>query len=673
MSKKGSPIRYIPVILVFISGLISSCFLFWIIRSQENHRIQNDFNSLASDRLYVIQKSLNNYFEILNSIIANFHILKNNVDREQFRLMVQYALQRQRDIQVLAWIPRVPVDKRDEFEMEGIKEGLPDFQITERNFQKKKIIRAGHREVYFPLRYFEPFYVEDYKGERPNLGFDYASEKVLREAMEKARDENSVSITEKMHLSFFIRGNSHQHGCALFMPVFEWNKPHFTVKERRLYLKGFVVCVFNIEKMVEESLNSLKPVGIDCYLLDETSLPIPDKQILCFYNSHTRRIENNPLAINYRNSKFKWKKSFQVGLRTWSLICSPTPQFLLDYSHSGPWIILSLSMAFTLLVSGYIYNILHRNEKIELLVAKRTAQLSEEIKVRKIAEASLKEREELLSTIMNSVQTGIMLIDAESLETVDINQVTAKLIGRSREEILGRKCFNFSCLKVKDKCPVIENGKLSERMEDELINAEGKTISIIKSVNMITRNGQRFIVESFMDISEQKELEEKLRVLSLIDELTSLYNRRGFFTLAEQEIKRAKRTKSPLLLIFLDLDGLKGINDNLGHQEGDQALRETTTILKNTFRHSDIIARIGGDEFAVLALNSNLEKSEAVLKRLQENLNEFNRKGKYRFKLSLSSGVVSFDPESPCNIDELLARADSKMYAQKKKRYSPAL
>ena len=100
---------------------------------------------------------------------------------------------------------------------------------------------------------------------------------------------------------------------------------------------------------------------------------------------------------------------------------------------------------------------------------------------------------------------------------------------------------------------------------------------------------------------ERKQTEKVIRNLSITDDLTNLFNRRGFFTLAEQQLQIASRTGREMVLLFVDLDKLKSINDALGHAEGDQALRETATILKNSFRESDIIARIGGDEFVVLA------------------------------------------------------------------------
>jgi diguanylate cyclase (GGDEF)-like protein len=161
------------------------------------------------------------------------------------------------------------------------------------------------------------------------------------------------------------------------------------------------------------------------------------------------------------------------------------------------------------------------------------------------------------------------------------------------------------------------------------------------------------------------ELEEKLRDLSFKDSLTGIYNRRGFFTLSEHQLKMAGRQQKTVLLLFADIDNLKEINDIYGHKEGDSALIETAGILKETYRKSDIIARVGGDEFAVFFMGSSENDAEAIMGRLQNKIETYNMKhGKY--KLSISFGISSFNPESVHNIEHILYQADKLMYVHKK-------
>ena len=179
-------------------------------------------------------------------------------------------------------------------------------------------------------------------------------------------------------------------------------------------------------------------------------------------------------------------------------------------------------------------------------------------------------------------------------------------------------------------------------------------------------------ISSCYDVQDRKAFEEKLHSLSTTDDLTGILNRRGFFSLAQQQIKVANRTQIGFLLLYVDLDGLKKINDVLGHPEGDRALVETASILREIFRKSDIIGRLGGDEFAVLALERTKdveEEEQAILKRIQESVETRNAQPGRRYALSLSAGVNTYDPERPCSLDEFISRADSIMYEEKKSKY----
>ena len=162
-----------------------------------------------------------------------------------------------------------------------------------------------------------------------------------------------------------------------------------------------------------------------------------------------------------------------------------------------------------------------------------------------------------------------------------------------------------------------------------------------------------------------KRSEEELRTLSLIDELTGLYNRRGFLTIAAKQLKISKRAKDSMLLLYADLDGMKWINDNLGHAEGDIALLETAGVLKNTFRESDIIGRLGGDEFAVLAMLTDQDSAPVIKQRLAGQLDILNMRGSHTYYVSLSIGTVICTPGETASIKEMLDRADSSMYMHK--------
>jgi diguanylate cyclase (GGDEF)-like protein len=167
--------------------------------------------------------------------------------------------------------------------------------------------------------------------------------------------------------------------------------------------------------------------------------------------------------------------------------------------------------------------------------------------------------------------------------------------------------------------------------------------------------------------------EDAMRELSLVDELTKVYNRRGFMTLAEQQIKVAHRTKKDMSLFYADLDDLKTINDSHGHEQGDAALVEAAGMLREVFRDSDIIARIGGDEFVVLAIDVAEGRVTTLTRRLKEKIQARNARTDVAYPVSFSLGIARYDPDKPCTLPELLTLADRKMYQEKtSKKGAPA-
>ncbi len=156
--------------------------------------------------------------------------------------------------------------------------------------------------------------------------------------------------------------------------------------------------------------------------------------------------------------------------------------------------------------------------------------------------------------------------------------------------------------------------------------------------------------------------------LALIDDLTGLNNRRGFLALAEHHANLANRTGKTFLLVFVDLDGLKRINDTFGHQEGNRALVDTSIVLRDSFRQSDILARLGGDEFAILVAEAAKNDIEAVRHRIDRKLCSFNADPGRRYDLSFSVGIVPNDATQHSNLEQLLSQADALMYRQKQSK-----
>ena len=293
---------------------------------------------------------------------------------------------------------------------------------------------------------------------------------------------------------------------------------------------------------------------------------------------------------------------------------------------------------------------------------------------------ALQDSEEKYRVIFENAVEGIYQTSPEG-KFIRANPALARMLGYDSPEELIKEITDLSkqgYVNPEDRVrfqEIIEEQGVIQGFETQNYRKDGSQIWV--SINARTvkdATGKVLYYEGTIeDITERKKMEERLQKMSILDDLTGLYNRRGFLTLAQQQLKVAERSRQEMFLFFADLDNMKWINDNLGHQEGDNALLEIAAILKETFRESDIIGRMGGDEFAVLALDTADLNPDTLTSRLRNCLEDFNRKGTRPFRLSLSIGMARYHPDHPLLIEKLIAESDCLMYEQKRKiRPSPA-
>lgn len=251
---------------------------------------------------------------------------------------------------------------------------------------------------------------------------------------------------------------------------------------------------------------------------------------------------------------------------------------------------------------------------------------------------------------------------SEGLRQLSTERYAAVLLDLGLPDSRGVSTFTTVRSKAPD-IPVIIHGRVDdESTAIRMLRDGAQDVVDTDSLN------SHLLTRSIRYAIERQQLLIKTRNLSLMDELTGLYNRRGFVMLAEEQLKISRRSKVGMHFLFIDMDALKDINDRWGHHEGDNALRDIASILIKTFRQSDIVARLGGDEFCVLARETNPQSTRALKARLTEGIENHNQEAKRPYRLSVSTGMKRYSPGERYTPEDLIAHADSLMYKEKRRK-----
>ncbi len=284
-----------------------------------------------------------------------------------------------------------------------------------------------------------------------------------------------------------------------------------------------------------------------------------------------------------------------------------------------------------------------------------------ETEPKRIGEA-LHDSEAYFKAIMDSIQAGVMVIDAKKHEIVDINKEASKLIGIPKKNIIGKECHEHVCPAERGRCPITDLNQVIDNSERFLINASHEKVPIIKTVVPITFKNRKYLLETFIDISERKRMDEKLKRLATTDILTGAYNRTVFDEIIAREMERVNRYNKSLSVIMFDIDHFKKVNDKFGHNVGDAVLKKIAYIVKQTIRKVDYFMRWGGEEFLIISSETDRERAYILAERLRKKIETF--KFDNINKITISCGVAEYKRGDTDNI--LIKRADDAMYRAKR-------
>jgi diguanylate cyclase (GGDEF)-like protein/PAS domain S-box-containing protein len=316
-----------------------------------------------------------------------------------------------------------------------------------------------------------------------------------------------------------------------------------------------------------------------------------------------------------------------------------------------------------------------KNVEAAAVQAEQARQHVEELN-RHIAEQeriskALRETEEHFRNAFDYAAIGMALVSPQGA-WLRVNRSLCNLLGYTEREMLDSNFQEVTHPEdigndLANLYRLLQSETPTSQVEKRYVHRDGEVVWALNSVSLVRdadENPAHFIFQ-IQDITERKRAEAALQSLSLIDELTGLYNRRGFLAVTEQHVAAIRRDNKIPIVLYADLDGLKIINDSYGHHEGDRALATAAQILNGTFRSSDILARLGGDEFVALAAIEADEGAESLTDRLREQFDAHNALRSRPYNLSVSVGVANFEDDR-YSIEDLMAQADRAMYEEKR-------
>jgi diguanylate cyclase (GGDEF)-like protein/PAS domain S-box-containing protein len=516
--------------------------------------------------------------------------------------------------------------------------------IRSEGFPSYTIWPDGSRDIYTSIIYLEPFSDRNLRA----FGYDMFSESVRHEAMQKAID------TGKTHLSGKIKlvqetGEKDQAGFLMYLPVYE-NSPNIeTQMERRDKIIGWVYSPFRMNDLMEGLFGEYAE-DLDIHIYDGEAQT--DKSLM--YDSDGSYIIPNEQSKTI---------NLEIANHPWTVQIHPLPSMNLRVDNTNPHLILAIGAIISVLLSLLIWFLVTGRERAINIATQMNADLMYQA--------------QRLTNILEGTRAGTWEWNILTGET-HFNENWAKMIGYELKE-LEPISINTWLKFVHPEDAQISETLLAKHFSGEsayyefearMKHKDGHWVWVLDrgKVTSWSPDGMPLLMSgTHQDINERKQLEFELKRQAHLDPLTGLSNRRHFLVQGDVELSRAIRSNSKLSVLMLDIDFFKKVNDSYGHQAGDSILQALAKVCQDTIRKINVIARLGGEEFAIILPGTNAYDAILVAERLREfvaNM-EVTIPPNLSIKVTISIGISTLD-NNFTNIDTLLNQADKALYEAKK-------
>lgn len=629
--------RFLPWLVLAIC-LLATYQLWTNARKETQLALQTEFNFNALDASRRLARQMLAHEQLLRGVQGMF-AASASVTRAEFHAYVN-TLDLEKNypgIQGLGFTLLIAKEKKDSHLAAVRRDGFPAYSIRP----------DGVRDTYTSVLYLEPFSGRNLQA----FGYDNYADPVRRAAMEGARDSGLCTISAKLKL-VQEADSGVQAGFLMWLPVYKNDAAHNTLAERRDNLLGWVGASFRMDDLMASIFDEHdKQIDMEIYDGEEMS-----DQTLMHDADKIRRDKGSP------DSSFQSVSLLEIGRHNWTLVLSSLPGFDQRLNDQKPRFIALAGITVSILLALIAWILVHSRYR----ALQFSQALSHELSERKQAEAGIR----LAATVFDTVDTAAMVTDKDT-RIIKVNPAFSVITGYSPEEALGKtpSFLSSGAHPVEFYKEMWDTLKATGSWQGEISNRRknGEFYTEWLSINEVSDNEGRLThyVALFSDISERKAAEAHMHNLAHYDVLTGLPNRALLSDRLQQSIAAAKRERSRMALMFIDLDRFKPINDTLGHHIGDLMLKEVAKRMLECLRESDSAARIGGDEFVVLLpLIETESDAVAVAEKIRNTLEQSFELAGRSLNISSSIGVAVY-PEHGGDEKSLLKNADIAMYYAK--------